>query len=165
MKKKSRKAAPETPATRMLRERGVDFTAHYYEYQDHGGTRVPALSLAIDEHLVIKTLVMENEQRAPLIVLMHGDRTVSTKSLARQIGCKTVTPCAPDTASRHSGYLVGGTSPFGIRKCLPVYVEKSILDLPTIFINGGRRGMLLQIVPAKLMELLQPQAVECGSEH
>ncbi|MCB1916976.1 MAG: aminoacyl-tRNA deacylase [Rhodocyclaceae bacterium] len=166
MTKKNRSSAPETPATRMLRDHAVPFTAHFYEYQAHGGTRVPAQHLEVDEHRVIKTLIMENESGDPLIVLMHGDRTVSTKSLARRIGCKKVAPCQPETANRHSGYLVGGTSPFGIRrKDVPVYVEKSILALPTIFINGGRRGMLLQISPSALLDLLQPETVECGIEQ
>ena len=111
MKKSRHSHAPETPATCLLRDRGIPFTAHFYDYEDHGGTHVAALQLGLEEHLVVKTLIMENERREPLVVLMHGDRTVSTKSLARQIACKTVTPCTPDTASRHSGYLVGGTSP------------------------------------------------------
>ncbi|MCB1895210.1 MAG: aminoacyl-tRNA deacylase [Rhodocyclaceae bacterium] len=164
MRKSARSHAPETPATRLLRELGIAFSAHFYDYEDHGGTRVAALQLGIVEHQVIKTLIMEDEHREPLVVLMHGDRTVSTKALARQIPCKTVAPCAPNTASRHSGYLVGGTSPFATRKSMPVFVEKSILGQPMIFINGGRRGMLLQIAATVVVDVLRPKIVECGIE-
>ena len=152
----------ETPATQMLREKGVEFTEHVYEYVEHGGTAVSAQALGIDEHSVVKTLVMEDERGAPLIVLMHGDRTVSTKNLARQIARKKVEPCKPDVAQRHSGYMVGGTSPFGTRKRMPVYVERSVLDLPRIYINGGRRGYLVGISPAVLTTFVQAQPVDCA---
>jgi Cys-tRNA(Pro) deacylase len=152
--------SPETPATRFLRRYGVAYSSHPYAYEEHGGTRVSARELEVDEHAVIKTLVMEDESARPLIVLMHGDRTVSTKELARQIGCKRVEPCKPETANRHSGFLIGGTSPFGTRKKMPVYVEKTILDLPLIYINGGRRGFLVGIDPRELARTLAPKAVE-----
>ncbi|PRC93593.1 Cys-tRNA(Pro) deacylase [Solimicrobium silvestre] len=152
----------ETPATQFLRKSGITFTEHPYTYEERGGTTVSARELGVDEHCVIKTLVMQNEAGKPLIVLMHGDCTVSTKNLARQIGCKSVAPCSPDIAQRHSGYQVGGTSPFGTKKALPVYVEKAILDLPKIYINGGRRGYLVGIAPQILIETLQAKAVECA---
>jgi len=152
----------ETPATQLLRERGVPFTGHVYEYVEHGGTAVSARALGVDEHSIVKTLVMEDEKAAPLIVLMHGDCTVSTKNLARQIGRKTVEPCTPDAAQRHSGYLVGGTSPFGTRKRMPVFVERTVLDLPRIYINGGRRGYLVAIAPSVLAELVQATPVSCA---
>ena len=154
------KHVSETPATQMLRRHGVSFTEHPYEYVDHGGTAESARQLGWDEHAVVKTLVMQDQDARPLVVLMHGDRMVSTKNLARQIGAKKVEPCTPDTAQRHSGYLVGGTSPFGFRKAVPVYVEKGILDLPRILINGGRRGFLVGIEPSVLTALLQAQPVE-----
>ena len=157
---KKDKHVSETPATQMLRRHGVAFTEHPYEYVDHGGTAESARQLGWDEHAVVKTLVMQDQDARPLVVLMHGDRMVSTKNLARQIGAKKVEPCTPDTAQRHSGYLVGGTSPFGFRKAVPVYVEKGILDLPRILINGGRRGFLVGIEPAVLTTLLQAQPVE-----
>jgi Cys-tRNA(Pro) deacylase len=157
---KKDKHVSETPATQMLRRHGVSFTEHPYEYVDHGGTAESARQLGWDEHAVVKTLVMQDQDARPLVVLMHGDRMVSTKNLARQIGAKKVEPCTPDTAQRHSGYLVGGTSPFGFRKAVPVYVEKGILDLPRILINGGRRGFLVGIEPAVLTALLQAQPVE-----
>ena len=157
---KKDKHVSETPATQMLRRHGVDFSEHPYEYVDHGGTAESARQLGWDEHAVVKTLVMQDQDARPLVVLMHGDRMVSTKNLARQIGAKKVEPCTPDTAQRHSGYLVGGTSPFGFRKAVPVYVEKGILDLPRILINGGRRGFLVGIAPAVLTTLLQAQPVE-----
>jgi Cys-tRNA(Pro) deacylase len=143
-----------TAAIRMLRSRGVSFTEHPYRYEEHGGTAVSARELGVDEHEVIKTLVMEDEARQPLIVLMHGDRSVSTKELARQIGRKVVRPCEPAVAQRHTGYMVGGTSPFGTLKTLPVYVERSILDLDAIYINGGRRGFLVRLAPGELMRVL-----------
>jgi Cys-tRNA(Pro) deacylase len=152
----------ETLATQMLREKGVAFTEHVYEYVEHGGTAVSARALGVDEHSVVKTLVMEDERGAPLIVLMHGDRTVSTKNLARQIGRKKVEPCRPDVAQRHSGYMVGGTSPFGTRKPMPVYVERTVLDLPRIYINGGRRGYLVGMSPAVLATLVQAVPVDCA---
>jgi Cys-tRNA(Pro) deacylase len=155
---------PETPATRLLRQRGVAFTGHLYAYEEHGGTRVSARELAVDEHAVVKTLVMEDEAHRPLVVLMHGDRKVSTKELARQIGAKKVEPCRPEVAQRHTGYMVGGTSPFGLRKPLPVWVEKSILELPRIYINGGRRGFLVGIAPVDILEVLEAKTVECAIE-
>ena len=151
--------APETPATRFLRQHGVAFSSHCYTYEEHGGTRVSARELNVSEHAVIKTLIMEDEAARPLIVLMHGDRQVSTKELARQIGCKRIEPCKPEVANRHSGYLVGGTSPFGARKKMPVYLEQSILDLPLIYINGGHRGFLVGIHPHDLVSLLAPVPV------
>lgn len=156
---------PETPATRFLREHRVPFSGHLYAYEEHGGTRVSAHELQVDEHEVVKTLVMEDDAGKPLLVLMHGDRKVSTKNLARQIGVKSVVPCKPEIAQRHTGYLVGGTSPFGTRKRLPVFAEKSILDLPRIYINGGRRGFLVGISPADLARVLQPRAVEVALEQ
>jgi Cys-tRNA(Pro) deacylase len=146
----------------VLRAAGVPFSEHRYRYEEHGGTRVSARELAVDEHAVVKTLVMEDEARAPLIVLMHGDLEVSTKQLARAIGRKHVEPCKPDAANRHSGYLVGGTSPFGTRKAMPVYAERTILDLPRIYINGGARGFLVGIEPADLVRVLNPTLVEVG---
>jgi Cys-tRNA(Pro) deacylase len=152
----------ETPATQYLRKQGVLFTEHPYEYQEHGGTAVSARELGVDEHQVVKTLVMQDEAAKPLIVLMHGDCKVSTKNLARQIGCKSVEPCQPEVANRHSGYLVGGTSPFGTRKTMPVYVERSILALDRIFINGGRRGYLIGLAPQVLPGLLPVTEVDCA---
>jgi Cys-tRNA(Pro) deacylase len=152
----------ETPATQLLRQHGVLFSEHPYEYQEHGGTAVSSRALGVDEHEVVKTLVMQDEAAKPLIVLMHGDRKVSTKNLARQIGCKTVEPCKPEVANRHSGFLVGGTSPFGTRKKMPVYVEETILALPKIYINGGRRGYLVGIDPAVLTQLLSARPVQCA---
>ncbi|MBU9341348.1 Cys-tRNA(Pro) deacylase [Burkholderia multivorans] len=153
----------ETPATQLLRRHGVAFREHPYAYVEHGGTGESARQLGVDEHIVVKTLVMEDEHAKPLIVLMHGDRTVSTKNLARQIGAKRVEPCKPEVANRHSGYLVGGTSPFGTRKPMPVYVESTILDLPTIYLNGGRRGYLVSIAPSVLTTLLGAKPVQCAS--
>jgi len=152
----------ETPATQFLRKASIVFTEHPYDYEEQGGTKVSARELGVDEHAVVKTLVMQNEAAKPLIVLMHGDCTVSTKNLARQIGCKSVTPCAPEIAQKHSGYLVGGTSPFGTKKRLPIYVEKTILDLPKIYINGGKRGYLVGIAPNALIVHLNAVAVECA---
>jgi Cys-tRNA(Pro) deacylase len=150
----------ETPATQFLRKNQVAFSEHPYEYEEHGGTAVSARELGVPEHAVVKTLVMQDEAARPLIVLMHGDCTVSTKNLARQIGCKSVEPCKIEVANRHSGFLVGGTSPFGTRKQMPVYVEKTILELPTIYINGGRRGYLVGIAPGELVRTLGAKAVE-----
>ena len=152
----------ETPATQFLRKANIVFTEHPYDYEEQGGTKVSARELGVDEHAVVKTLVMQNETAKPLIVLMHGDCTVSTKNLARQIGCKSVAPCAPEIAQKHSGYLVGGTSPFGTKKRLPIYVEKTILDLPKIYINGGKRGYLVGIDPNILVVHLNAIAVECA---
>jgi len=150
---------PSTPAVLALRAAKVEFTPHFYTYEENGGTAVSSRELAVDEHAVVKTLVMADDQGAPLMVLMHGDRKVSTKALARVIGVKAVTPCAPDVAQRHSGYRVGGTSPFGTRKKMPVYVERSVLDLPAIYINGGSRGFLVRIAPAVLINVLGAQPV------
>jgi Cys-tRNA(Pro) deacylase len=152
----------KTPATRFLDAHGVRYTEHVYDYVEHGGTAVSSQSLGVPEHEVVKTLVMEDEARAPLIVLMHGDRTVSTKELARQAGRKRISPCKPEVAQRHSGYQVGGTSPFGTRKPLPVFVERSILSLPQIYINGGRRGLLVRIDPRELARVLKVQPVDAA---
>ena len=152
----------ETPATQFLRRHGVSFTEYVYEYVEHGGTAESASQLGVLEHEVIKTLVMQDERAQPLIVLMHGDKTVSTKNLARQIAVKSVEPCAPDVAQRHSGFLVGGTSPFGTRKPMPVWVEESVLALPRIYINGGRRGFLVGLPPEVLPRLLDAKAVNCA---
>ena len=149
-----------TPAIHLLRRHGVPFAEHEYRYEEHGGTRVSARELGVDEHEVIKTLVMQDEQGAPLIVLMHGDRDVSTKHLARQIGRKNVTPCEPVVAEKHTGYLVGGTSPFGTRRAMPVFVERSVLQLERVYINGGRRGFLISLAPADLVRVLQPTLVD-----
>ncbi|OMR87094.1 aminoacyl-tRNA deacylase [Burkholderia pseudomallei] len=157
------KHVSETPATQFLRRHGVAFGEHVYEYVEHGGTSESARQLGVDEHAVVKTLAMEDEHAKPLIILMHGDRTVSTKNLARQIGAKRVEPCKPEVANRHSGYLVGGTSPFGTKKAMPVYVESTILDLPSIYLNGGRRGYLVSLAPAVLATLLQARPVQCAS--
>jgi Cys-tRNA(Pro) deacylase len=151
----------ETPATHWLREQGVRFDEHPYVYVEHGGTAESARALGVDEHAVIKTLVMEDESRRPLLVLMHGDRQVSTKNLARQTGRKRIAPCDPAVAQRHSGYQVGGTSPFGVRKPMPVFVQKSVLDLDRICINGGRRGFLVSLAPGILTEKLNAKPVEC----
>ena len=153
----------ETPATQFLRRHGVAFGEHPYDYVEHGGTAESARQLGADEHHVVKTLVMEDEHARPLIVLMHGDRTVSTKNLARQIGAKRVEPCKPEVASRHSGYLIGGTSPFGTRKAMPVYVEATVLELERVLLNGGRRGFLVSIAPAVLTALLDAKPVQCAS--
>ena len=151
-----------TPAIHFLRQRNVPFTEHEYRYEERGGTAVSSRELGVAEHVVIKTLVMEDEQKRPLIVLMHGDQEVSTKNLARQIGCKAVTPCPPDVAQKHTGYLVGGTSPFGTRKALPVYLERSIAELDRIYINGGARGFLIALAPADLVRALSPVLVDCA---
>jgi Cys-tRNA(Pro) deacylase len=153
----------ETRATQWLRQHGVSFTEHVYDYVQHGGTGESARQLGLPEHQVVKTLVMQDERAQPLIVLMHGDRSVSLKNLARQIGCKRVEPCTPEVAQRHSGYQVGGTSPFGIRRAMPVFVEASVLELPLIHINGGQRGYLLGIDPGVLVRLLGARPVRCAS--
>jgi Cys-tRNA(Pro) deacylase len=152
----------ETPATQWLRRQKLAFSEHPYDYLEHGGTAESARQLQVDEHHVVKTLVMQDEQKKPLIVLMHGDRKVSTKQLARQIGRKSIEPCDVEVAQRHSGYQVGGTSPFGLRKAMPIYVEASILDLPKIYINGGRRGFLLGLSPQVLSEVLLAKPVHCA---
>ncbi|WP_313604997.1 Cys-tRNA(Pro) deacylase [Comamonas jiangduensis] len=162
MAKKDKTHVSETPATQLLKAHRVAFTEHPYDYVEHGGTAESAKQLGLDEHAVVKTLVMQDQDAKPLIVLMHGDCTVSTKKLARQIGAKSVEPCKPEVAQRHSGYLVGGTSPFGVRKQMPVYIEQSILDLPRIAINGGRRGFLVQLQPRVCVELLGAQPVQCA---
>lgn len=154
--------APETPATRYLRQQKVAHSNHIYAYEEHGGTRVSARELNVDEHAVIKTLVFEDEHAKPLIVLMHGDCKVSAKELARQIGCKKVEPCKPEVANRHTGYLVGGTSPFGTKKAMPIYMEKTIQDLALIYINGGKRGFLVGIHPHDLVSVLHPKMVEAA---
>ncbi|MBQ1766420.1 MAG: Cys-tRNA(Pro) deacylase [Aquincola sp.] len=162
MAKKDQKHVSETPATQWLRQHGVAFTEHVYDYVDHGGTGESSRQLGVDEHAVVKTLVMQDDKAQPLIVLMHGDRQVSTKNLARAIGAKAVEPCKPEVAQRHSGFLVGGTSPFGTRKAMPVYVEQSVLALPGIYINGGRRGFLVGIAPGVLTDLLGAKPVQCA---
>ena len=154
----------ETPATQLLSKHNISFGRHPYDYVDHGGTAESSRQLGVDEHAVIKTLVMKDELKKPLVILMHGDRKVSTKNLARQASRKQIEPCTPDEAHRHTGYLVGGTSPFGMRKSLPVYVEASVLDLPLIYINGGRRGFLVSLQPQHLTGLLDAQPVHCALE-
>lgn len=156
------KHVSETPATAWLRAHGIAFSEHVYDYVEHGGTEESARQLGVDEHAIVKTLVMQDERAQPLIVLMHGDKQVSTKNLARAIGAKSVEPCKPEVAQRHSGYQVGGTSPFGLRKPLPVYVEQTVLALPRICINGGRRGFLVGIEPRVLGEALGAKAVSCA---
>jgi Cys-tRNA(Pro) deacylase len=151
-----------TPATEWLKAHQVPYTEHVYDYVEHGGTAESSAQLGVDEHAVVKTLVMQDEAAQPLIVLMHGDRTVSLKELARQIPCKKVEPCKPDVAQRHSGYQVGGTSPFGLRKAMPVYVQQSILALPRICINGGRRGFLVGLEPGVLQAVLGARPVDCA---
>ena len=160
----ARKAAhvSETPATQSLRRAGIAFSEHAYDYVDRGGTEESARQLGVDEYAVVKTLVMQNEKAEPLIVLMHGDKQVSTKSLARAIGAKSVAPCTPEAAERASGYQVGGTSPFATRKALPVFVEATVLTLDRIYINGGRRGYLIGIAPQVLVEQLGATPVSCA---
>ncbi len=153
---------PITPAIRLLRNEKVNFDEFTYAYEDRGGTAVSSRELGVDEHLMIKTLVMEDEIKQPLIVLMHGDREVSTKNLARLIGAKSISPCSSETAAKHTGYQVGGTSPFGTRKSMPVYMEKSIAELPKIYINGGKRGFLVSLDPREAMRILQPTLVQVG---
>ncbi len=152
----------ETPATQLLKANKIAYTEHPYEYLDHGGAQHSAQVLGLDPFEVVKTLVMQDQDAKPLLVLMHGNRTVSTKNLARQIGAKSVEPCKPDVANRHSGYLVGGTSPFATRKAMPVYIEESILALPKIAINGGRRGYLIGIKPQVCVTLLGAKPVQCA---
>jgi Cys-tRNA(Pro) deacylase len=153
----------ETPATQMLRRAGVAFSEHVYDYLEHGGTGESARQLGVDEHAVVKTLVMQDDKARPLIVLMHGDKQVSTKNLARAIGAKSVEPCAPGVAERHSGYQVGGTSPFATRKAMPVYVEETVLGVERILINGGRRGYLVGMAPDALIAVLGAKAVRCAN--
>ncbi|MEC3769359.1 MULTISPECIES: aminoacyl-tRNA deacylase [Cupriavidus] len=156
------KHVSETPATQFLRKHGVAFGEHPYDYVEHGGTGESARQLGVPEHDVVKTLIMEDERAQPLVVLMHGDCSVSTKNLARQTGRKSVQPCKPEVAQRHSGYLVGGTSPFGTKKRMPVYVEATVLELARIYINGGRRGYLVSLDPRLLPALLEAQPVQCA---
>ena len=151
-----RDKAPATPAVRALRQAGVAFSEHPYTYVEHGGTAVFAAQAGLDEHAVVKTLIMEDDAKKPLVVLMHGDREVSTKELARILGVKSVRPCAPETAEKHSGYMVGGTSPFGLRKPMPVYVEGTILELPKIYVNGGKRGFIVGLDPKDLVRVIEP---------
>lgn len=162
MSKKSH--VSETPATQLLRAHKVAFTEHPYEYLEHGGAQHSAEVLGLDPFTVVKTLIMQDQDAKPLVVLMHGNRKVSTKNLARQIGAKSVEPCAPEVANRHSGYLVGGTSPFGTRKRMPVYIEETILALPRIAINGGRRGYLVGLEPQVCLQLLNAKPVQCALE-
>jgi Cys-tRNA(Pro) deacylase len=149
-----------TQAIRVLKESGASFAIHAYAYEEHGGTAVAARELGVDEHRVVKTLVMETDAKAPFIVIMCGDRDVSTKNMARHLGVKAVAPCIPDAASKHTGYLVGGTSPFGTRKPLNIYVERSIMDLPVIYINAGKRGLLAEMAPADMVRILEPELVD-----
>lgn len=158
----AKEKAPVTAAIRMLRAEKVPFSDHLYAYEEKGGTTVSSRALGVDEHAVIKTLVMEDENRAPLIVLMHGDMQVSTRELARVMGVKQISPCTAETAQKQSGYLVGGTSPFGTRHQMPVYMENSIASLPTIYINGGKRGYLVGMAPAELIRVLKPHLVTVG---
>lgn len=158
----SKDKSPVTAAVRALRENRVEFTEHLYKYVERGGTAEGARQLGLDEHSLVKTLIMEDELKRPVIVLMHGDLEVSTKELARILEVKRVVPCAPETAQKHSGYMVGGTSPFGTRKVMPVYVEGTIIDLPRIYINGGKRGYLLEIDPRELNRVLKPVSVMVG---
>jgi len=158
----SKDKSPITPAVRVLRQFNVEFTEHPYKYEERGGTKVSARELGIDEHATVKTLIMEDDGKNPLIVLMHGDLEVSTKNLARLLGVKNVHPCTPETANKHSGYLVGGTSPFGTRKTMPVYMEETILDLSWIYINGGKRGYLVGIDPRELVRVLKPVLIRVG---
>ena len=165
MAKKDKTAhVSETPATQLLRAHKVAFTEHPYDYVEHGGTEESARQLGLDEHVVVKTLVMQDQDAKPLIVLMHGDCKVSTKNLARQIGAKSVEPCKPEVANRHSGYLVGGTSPFGTRRPMPVFIEQGILELPRIALNGGRRGYLIGLDPQVCVQLLDAKPVQCAIE-
>ncbi len=155
---------PVTPAIHFLRDNNVSFTPHLYEYEERGGTAVSSKKLGVPEHIVVKTLVMETDQKEPLVVLMHGDRNVSLKELARSIGVKSISPCPPEVANRHSGYQVGGTSPFGLRKKLPIYLQETILDLPLIYINGGGKGFLVSLDPREIIRTLQPKLVNVAIE-
>jgi Cys-tRNA(Pro) deacylase len=154
-----------TPATALLAKEGVTYTEHEFQYVEHGGTSHSSTSLGVPEHQVVKTLIMEDDKGDPLVVLMHGDRKVSTKELARQAGVKRIAPCKPEAATRHSGYLIGGTSPFGTRKGMRIYLERSVLSLPRIYINGGRRGYLLGMDPAELTRVLAPKLVDVAIEE
>jgi Cys-tRNA(Pro) deacylase len=153
---------PITSAIRFLNEKKIYYSTHLYEYEEKGGTKLSAEKLGVDEHVVVKTIVLEDEKRNPLIVLMHGDMEISAKKLARTLNVKSISPCSPDVVLKHTGYLVGGCSPFGTKKRLPVYIEKSILDLNIIYINGGKRGFLVSLNPKVLLETLNPTIVEVG---
>ncbi|KPC55050.1 Cys-tRNA(Pro) deacylase [Amantichitinum ursilacus] len=157
--------APVTAAIRVLRQHKAAYTEHLYDYEEKGGTTASARELGVDEHTVVKTLIMEDENKQPLVVLMHGDCEVSTKNLARLRGCKSIHPCSPDIANKHSGYMVGGTSPFGTRKAMPVYMQDSVLQLARIYINGGKRGFLVGISPADVQRILQPTLVDVAIRH
>jgi Cys-tRNA(Pro) deacylase len=159
----SKDKLPVTNAVRVLREHGVAFTDHPYPYEERGGTAVSARELGVSEHQVVKTLIMEDDRRQPMIVLMHGDREVSTKNLARHLGVKAVSPCAPPVADRHSGYQVGGTSPFGTKRAMPVYMQATIAELPRVYINGGRRGYLVGLAPADAIRVLKPSLVDIAT--
>lgn len=161
----SQEKAPVTAAVRMLRQHKISYTEHLYEYVDKGGTAESSRQLGVPEHAVIKTLVLEDEARKPLIVLMHGDCETSTRNLARQTGRKHIEPCTPENANKHTGYLVGGTSPLGTKKVIPVYIEKSVLDLARIYLNGGKRGFLVGLDPKALLPVLQPVPVEVANPH
>lgn len=161
---KNNQHAPETPATRFLKQHRIAYSTHLYEYEEHGGTSLSAKALNLPEHAIVKTLILEDENSAPLIMLMHGDRKVSTKELARQTNRKRIETCKPEVANRHSGYLIGGTSPFGTRKKMPIYMEKSILDLSIVHINGGRRGFLVGLHPHDIVRILKPELVSVALE-
>jgi len=161
----SKDRLPATQAIRVLREHGVAFTLHPYPYEERGGTSVSARELGVDEHAVIKTLIMEDERKQPLVVLMHGDREVSTRNLARHLGVKTIAPCAPAVADRHSGYQVGGTSPFGTRRAMPIVMQASIALLPYLYVNGGRRGLLVGMAPADLVRVLEPDMADIATHN
>ena len=155
---------PVTMAVRALRAASVEYTPHLYPWEPRGGTAASAAALGVDEHQVVKTLIFEDDRKQPLCILMHGDREVSTKNLARQIGAKTTSPCAPEVADKHSGYQVGGTSPFGLRRAMPIYMERTIADLPRLFINGGARGFLVELAPAELVRVLSPTLVDAATQ-
>jgi Cys-tRNA(Pro) deacylase len=165
MGRMAKEKLPVTPAVRVLKAEEVEFTSHLYAYEEHGGTEVSARELGVDKHTVVKTIVMEDDNRKPLVVLMHGDLQISGKQLARLIGAKSVLPCSPETALKHTGYLVGGTSPFGTRMAMPVYMEETILNLPRMYINGGKRGYLVGIDPKDAVRVLKPVMVKVGVEQ
>ncbi len=158
----SKDKAPVTPAIRFLKQNKAEYTDQLYPYEEHGGTAASARYLQVDEHLVIKTIILEDENKNPMVVLMHGDKEISTKNLARLLNCKSITPCKPEIANKHTGYLVGGTSPFGTRKKMPIYMEETIADLPVIYINGGKRGYLVAIKPQEVIRMLHPVLVQVG---
>ncbi len=158
----AKEKTPVTPAIRFLKQNKAEYTDQLYPYEEHGGTAASAKYLQVDEHLVIKTIILEDENKNPMVVLMHGDKEISTKNLARLLNCKSITPCKPEIANKHTGYLVGGTSPFGTRKKMPVYMEETIAELPIIYINGGKRGYLVAIKPQEVIRMLQPVLVQVG---